>query len=74
MSPRRNPGFGWLIFVAVTAVLIAAGFSVVYTNRAVRQLCGIIHLQADASPPPQTERGKALLAEAQRLEREYHCR
>ncbi len=77
MSPQRslqrNPGWGWLVFVATVAVLLAAGFTVVYVSRTVQQLCGIIGLQADADPPPQTERGRALLHEAQRLEREYHC-
>jgi len=72
-SLRRSPNWGWLIFVAVAAVLIASGVSITYTNRTAQQLCGLIRLQADTDPPPSTDRGRAFLAEAQKLKREYNC-
>jgi hypothetical protein len=73
MNTKRHPGWAWLVTVAVTAVLIASGFSVVYTNRAVHQLCGVLLLLADDNPPPTTARGADLLHEAKRLRREYGC-
>ena len=73
MSEKRHPGWPWLVAVAVAAVLIAAGFSVVYTNRAVHQLCGVLSLLADDNPPPSTARGADLLRESKRLQREYGC-
>lgn len=73
-KPARKPGWAWLIFVAVVAVLVATGTSVVYTNRAVHQLCGVLSLLADNNPPPSTDRGAQLLREAQRLQSEYHCK
>lgn len=75
MSPqRRNPGWAWLITVAVVAVLIASGVSIVYTDRALKQLCGLVNLLADDKPAPSTARGADLLHEAQKLQREYNCR
>jgi hypothetical protein len=71
---KLDHGWGWLITVAVVAVLAASGFTVVYVNRVVHGLCGIILLQADTTPAPTTERGKQLQKEAAALARKYHCR
>jgi hypothetical protein len=71
-DPRR-PGWAWLIAVSVAAVLIASGVSIVYTNRALQQMCGLVNLLADDNPPPSTARGADLLREAQKLQREYRC-
>jgi hypothetical protein len=71
---KRHPGWAWLIGVSVAAVIIASSFAVIYTNRAVHQMCGIVDLLADNNPPPATARGADLLREAQRLQREYGCK
>jgi hypothetical protein len=71
--PKRHPGWAWLISVAVVAVLVASTFSVVYVNRVVHQMCGLIALLADDNPRPATARGMDLLREAKRLQREYGC-
>lgn len=72
--PVRRPGWAWLIFVSVVAVLVAVGASVYYTDRALKQMCGLVALLANDQPPPTTDRGQDLLREAQKLQREYHCR
>lgn len=70
----KKPGWAWLIFVAVVAVLVAVGASVYYTDRALKQMCGLVALLADDDHPPTTERGRVLLVEAQKLQHEYHCK
>lgn len=59
--------------VAVAAVLIAAGFTVVYVTSALSKMCTIIELQASDDPPPTTDRGFTIQREAKKLAREYNC-
>lgn len=70
---KPDHGWAWFIVVGVVTVLIASGFTVVYVGRTVQQMCGLIELLADANPPPQTERGKAQVREAQKLSKKFHC-
>ncbi len=73
VSLHKRPPWVPFVVVAVVTVLIASGFTVVYVGRTVQQMCGLINLLADTSPPPQTERGKAQVREAQALGRKFHC-
>lgn len=72
IEERRRRWVPFLVTVVCT-VLIASGFTVVYVGRTVQQMCGLIGLLSDENPPPQTERGKAQVREAQKLGKQFRC-